>query len=327
MTNTDFCKFTSIESFAHVWKSFSLRFETPTAHLGRKIKLHGTNAGARIAPDGAVTAQSKSRDITPEKDNAGFAKWLHENAEAFSKMRKGQTLTIFGEWAGLGIQKKDAVTTLKEKYFFVFSAQLGDYMVTNPRVIETMVPDLDNLLVIPWDTNAGGGALTFNIDFGDVDKARVFTEMASADAEAVGERDPLIASIFEIEGPGEGHVYMPLDSLMRDDFSRLTFKVKAESHRVKQTEKAASVKVEIPEDVQDFVKKFVTDARGEQAVAEACDGLYEKRFMSLYMKWMGQDIKKESEVELAEMGKVWKDVTAPLNANVARWYLQKCEAI
>ncbi len=326
MTDTDFCKFPSIESFAHVWKRFSLRFDTPTVRLGRKIKLHGTNGGVRVAPDGAVAAQSKSRDITSEKDNAGFAKWVETNVSAFAAVAKGQTITIFGEWAGLGIQRKDVVTTLKAKYFFVFSVQLGDYMITNPRVIEMMVPDLDNLLIIPWDAS-GGSDLMFTIDFGDIEAAREFTDMASVDAEKVGELDPFIASVFEVEGSGEGHVYMPIDSLMRDEFSELTFKVKAESHRVKQTEKAASVKVEIPEDVQDFVKKFVTDARGEQAVAEACGGLYEKRFMSKYMKWMGQDIKKESEVELAEMGKAWKDVSAPLNANVARWYLQKCEAI
>lgn len=326
MANTDFCKFTSIESFAHVWKSFSLRFETPTVRLGRKVKLHGTNGGVRIAPDGAVAAQSKSRDITSEKDNAGFARWVEANAPSFAANTKGQTVTIFGEWAGLGIQKRDVVTTLKAKFFFVFSVQLGDYMITNPRVIETMVPDLDNLLVIPWDTTDGEADI-FTIDFGDIEAAREFTDKASADAEAVGARDPLIASIFDIEGPGEGHVYMPVDSLARNDFAALTFKVKAESHRVKQTEKAASVKVEIPEDVQDFVKKFVTDARGEQAVAEACEGLFEKRHMSAYMKWMGQDIKKESEVELAAMGKVWKDVSAPVNANIARWYLTRCEAI
>ncbi len=328
MFDEGFCKFTSIESLAHVWKYHSMRFETPTVRYGRKIKLHGTNGGVRIESDGAigdpitVIAQSRSRSITVEKDNAGFAKWVGENMDAFARSVRGQPVTIFGEWAGLGIQRAHAVTMLKDKFFFVFAAQLGDYMITSPKVLEDLVPDLDNLLVLPWVDDA-----VYTIDFGDADAARVFAEMASADAESVGELDPFIEEIFGIAAPGEGHVYMPINSMLRDDFSSVTFKVKAAKDRVKNTEKGATIKMEIPENVQAFVKAFVTDARGEQAVTEACGGVYEKRFMSKYMKWMGQDIKKESVAELADMDMKWKDVTSPLNANVARWYLKRCEVI
>lgn len=50
-----------------------------------------------------VGAQSRTRLVTPEKDNFGFAAWVHENAEEL-------VLTLgpghhFGEWWGKGIQR------------------------------------------------------------------------------------------------------------------------------------------------------------------------------------------------------------------------------
>lgn len=41
--------------------------------------------GATVTPDGsAVWAQSRTRIITPENDNHGFARWVHENCESLS---------------------------------------------------------------------------------------------------------------------------------------------------------------------------------------------------------------------------------------------------
>lgn len=50
-----------------------------------------------------IGAQSRNRLITPEKDNAGFARWVFDNAAELVK-----TLGLgrhFGEWWGLGIQR------------------------------------------------------------------------------------------------------------------------------------------------------------------------------------------------------------------------------
>ena len=45
----------------------------PVIKYRPKIKLHGTNAGIRIESSGAVTAQSRTRDLTPFSDNYKFA--------------------------------------------------------------------------------------------------------------------------------------------------------------------------------------------------------------------------------------------------------------
>lgn len=50
-----------------------------------------------------VGAQSRNRMITPEVDNAGFAKWVEANADSLVKLLGPGV--HFGEWWGQGIQR------------------------------------------------------------------------------------------------------------------------------------------------------------------------------------------------------------------------------
>lgn len=75
--------------------------------LNREIviteKIDGTNAAVGVLEDGTVYAQSRSRIITPEQDNFGFARWVGQNSEVLANLL-GPGLH-FGEWWGLGIQR------------------------------------------------------------------------------------------------------------------------------------------------------------------------------------------------------------------------------
>lgn len=66
-------------------------------------KLDGTNACVIVGPEGQVHAQSRSRLITPEADNYGFATWVRANEEELRKLGRGHH---YGEWYGAGIQRK-----------------------------------------------------------------------------------------------------------------------------------------------------------------------------------------------------------------------------
>jgi hypothetical protein len=101
-------------------------------------KLDGTNAAIHIstvthdthwdfppdsysvAVDGTryvLTAQSRSRVITPGKgkDNFGFAGWVYENAEGL--VRALGTGVHFGEWWGSGIQRGYGLTDRRFSLF------------------------------------------------------------------------------------------------------------------------------------------------------------------------------------------------------------------
>jgi hypothetical protein len=78
-------------------------------------KIDGTNACIYIGEDGEFLVGSRTRWITPEDDNYGFAKWAYANKEELMKLGPGQH---FGEWWGQGIQRKYGLT---EKRFSLFN--------------------------------------------------------------------------------------------------------------------------------------------------------------------------------------------------------------
>lgn len=105
---------------------------TKIARLRRDIviteKLDGTNASILIdAASGdprIMGVGSRTRWITPEDDNYGFARWVKANNDELLKLGDGQH---FGEWWGGGIQRKYG---LSEKRFSLFNT----YRWSDPEV-------------------------------------------------------------------------------------------------------------------------------------------------------------------------------------------------
>lgn len=75
--------------------------------LSREIivteKIDGTNAQVHITEAGDFYVGSRTRWITPESDNFGFAAWAYANREELMQLGPG---SHFGEWWGAGIQRR-----------------------------------------------------------------------------------------------------------------------------------------------------------------------------------------------------------------------------
>lgn len=71
-------------------------------HITITEKLNGTNACVIIKENKVVGVQSRTRLITPETDNYGFAQWVYDNKNALEQLGDGYH---YGEWYGEGIQK------------------------------------------------------------------------------------------------------------------------------------------------------------------------------------------------------------------------------
>ena len=78
-------------------------------------KIDGTNASVRVYPDGTVRAGSRTRWITPENDNFGFAAWVRDHSDELRGLGEGHH---FGEWWGHGIQRNYG---LQERRFSLFN--------------------------------------------------------------------------------------------------------------------------------------------------------------------------------------------------------------
>ena len=90
------------------------------ARLSREVvvteKIDGTNASIFIGEDGTFLTGSRTRWITVDADNYGFAKWAHDHRDELMTLGPGQH---FGEWWGSGIQRNYAQTRKRFSLFNV----------------------------------------------------------------------------------------------------------------------------------------------------------------------------------------------------------------
>lgn len=91
-------------------------------------KIDGTNASVYIPEtpgeiEGPFLVGSRTRWITPEADNYGFARWAHEHADVILQLGPG---LHFGEWWG---QKINRGYGLKEKRFSLFNTTRWEGLV------------------------------------------------------------------------------------------------------------------------------------------------------------------------------------------------------
>ena len=112
-------------------------------------KIDGTNASIHVLEDGQVLAASRTRWITPEADNFGFARWVHEHEE---ELRVGLGIgSHFGEWWGSGIQRGYG---LKEKRFSLFNTARWSDPAVRPACCH-VVPVLHDTVVIQASLDSG----------------------------------------------------------------------------------------------------------------------------------------------------------------------------
>lgn len=94
---------------------------TKIARLSRQCtiteKIDGTNAQIKITEEGQFLIGSRSRWITPQDDNHGFAAWATENKEELMQLGVG---SHFGEWWGKGVQRS---YNKKENIFSLFNTK------------------------------------------------------------------------------------------------------------------------------------------------------------------------------------------------------------
>lgn len=131
------------------------------ARLSRDIiiteKLDGTNAQILIEPNGTIFAASRTRYVTPESDNYGFAGWVQRNAEDLLNLGIGRH---FGEWYGNGINRNYG---LKEKRFALFNT-----LRWADKAIPTCCELAPVLYTGPFDTKVIDIALHNLAQFGSV---------------------------------------------------------------------------------------------------------------------------------------------------------------
>jgi hypothetical protein len=302
-----------------------LRGNTSVAYKA-KIKLHGTNAAVRCFDETKVVAQSRSKDITPEDDNAGFAKWVAENEPRFRRL-SDRNIVIYGEWCGKGIQKGVAIAQV-DRLFAVFAARVleTDQLIIEPEDLKAMVQGIPGVHVLPWL----GKDLTFFAHWGEGDEA--LQTMISGVNDVVAEVehvDPWVKENFGVEGTGEGIVCYPVskEHLGFENFTYLCFKAKGEKHKNVATAKPAQLNAEAAASVEAFAELVVTEARllqGAQTVQlRDSSDLYDMKRVGVFIQWVLADVEKETQDELEASGLTFKQVSKAVTDRARKWFIEK----
>lgn len=126
-------------------------------------KIDGTNAQIWIGSNGEFKVGSRTRWITPDKDNMGFARWAYANKDELIRLLgEGKH---YGEWWGQGIQRNYGMTT---KVFSLFNTSRWDAKV----FFETTKINID---VVP---------VLYSGPFNTVEFDRVLTELKITGSQA-----------------------------------------------------------------------------------------------------------------------------------------------
>lgn len=296
-----------------------------------KIKLDGTNAGVRFRHGRVEAFQSRTQDITPEFDNAGFARWASSVAWPLITYHPDLPVTVLhGEWAGKGIQKGTSVSEVPDKRFFVFAVEFcsddineasGDWNVrileTEPEVLTDMVEGIEGVHVLPWHSDE------MTVNFNDRTEVETFAAKVNEMVAEVEECDPYVKATFGVEGVGEGVVLYPVRLAGgRKLWSTFAFKAKGEKHRVKKAKVAAEIDPEIMASIDAFVAAFVTEQRCEQGLGSITNGEpLDSKHIGPFIGWVCKDVKKESTVELEVSGLDWADVQPHVTMATRKWIM------
>jgi hypothetical protein len=214
----------SIEQFRHVVSEIRQYVEFDQKYMGGglmqdiqypvitasgTVKIHGTNASVKY--DGSnLIVQSRNKVITPDNDNCGFAAYVESNRDKFIELMeytykaqkqfyyKVSSVTVFGEWAGKGIQKGTAINSLDKKWY-VFLIKIDtnyrpiwkSWDVSNISHYDVLIPLYD---IVHW---------IVKLDFND--PAKTLAELNEILAEV--ENECPIAKHYGVSGVGEGLVF------------------------------------------------------------------------------------------------------------------------
>jgi|15BtaG_2_1085339.scaffolds.fasta_scaffold00070_18 hypothetical protein len=281
------------------------------------VKLDGTNAAVIVHPWGRVTYQSRSRAITPEDDNHGFARAMRDEVgEAYlarylcsmigisDPSQLATPAAFFGEWFGPGVQRGSTHSKLRSKYFVVFAcrpiAALPETVDPDPTVVFPggMVRTIQQVSA-PWELEANIETLDSVVP--EIDRIR----------DEVSERDPAAYSLEGLQGPGEGVVWDVIDA---QGFSLGRFK-----HKGAKPGKSDKKPTKTYGTENAFVMEHFTEHRLRSGL-ERLSAPYRITQTGAYVKAAVPDFLVEVEAELQEAGLKPVDIKKAASKYAADWF-------
>ena len=302
----------------------------PILRFQGTVKLHGTNAAIVYQKGFGFRCQSRNTIITPDKDNAGFARYIYPFAQEFlgrqilpssSQIKRHydrrSSIVIYGEWCGSNIQRNVAICGCL-KMFVIFKVRIGDAeppLWLDPKQwLNVWWPEKRVFNIYEFPTYA------VDIDFNQPELAR---DRLIEITEEV-ERQCPVGAYFNQKGIGEGVVWTE----WAQTSGLLTFKVKGKEHAVI---KAVRI-VEIEAEKFDALDAFVTYACTENRMRQALDYLREQQLdievenLDEFLDWLIADISKEEGQTISKSNLNSKNIANAVKKTAGVWFYNQLSA-
>jgi len=275
-------------------------------------KMHGTNASVVRYPDGRLAVQSRTREITPESDNAGFAAWIQSLGAEFwadALPASADPIAVFGEWIGAGINRGAGVCLLPTRTWVLFACRAGGGWANIPSKLK-------------FPRASDFATYEIEIDFSNPAASQNALRELTAEVEAAC---PVASSLGD-GGTGEGIVWTCVTPGWES--SDYWFKVKGDKHSVSKVKTLREVDDAKLNRVAAFVAGVVTEARLEQGlqVLRESGKAIDERATGDFLRWVVHDILEEHAGDLAEYGLTPKDIGKPISMRARRWWFATLEA-
>ncbi len=345
--------FPSIEAYRNVVKEVTLNstyvgkneegyplydesIRKPTLIFTGTVKLHGTNAAVCYNNVDGFWAQSREHIITPEKDNAGFARFAIEREHNLKgliqtiALEQGinldeNTISIYGEWAGKGIQDTVAISKIN-RGFFIFGIKVSPRAVSVEE--ETgLVSEQPTWLAFDGYSSTSDSVYNIldypvyliEIDFNNPSK---YTDRLNEWTKEVEDECP-VSLAHGVTGLGEGIVFTAFHN-----GKRYAFKSKGEKHSVVNTKTPNAVDPEKLKSIESFVEYAVTEPRLHQAIVEVFkEETPDIKKLGEIIKWVSIDINKEESDTLEASSLTMKEASGAIARKVKEMFLAHLDSL
>lgn len=287
------------------------------------VKVHGTNAAITRVPEPTTEdpcaqryeAQSRTRTLVAPDDNSGFRAWVDSLPRdvldtLFEQFSLDEEVTIFGEWAGRGIQAGVAVAEV-DRFFYIFAVKAGDEWKDPSLAADApehrIFNALDATRFPTWEVD---------IDFAVPERSQNYLVEVTEQVE----KECPVGKALGTTGIGEGVVWVCVDEDRQ--YRGSSFKVKGEKHSVSKVKTLAPVDVERVKTVEEFADKVLTVPRLEQGVSwlrEQGKEVSEKSTGD-YLRWLVGDVLKEERDTMEASGITEREVGKIAGTRGRQWF-------
>jgi len=310
------------------------------------VKLHGTNISIVYTMSNRATPQFQSRNqiITPTKDNIGAVAFLSKAPlrpviDEIMRIYEQEDFTevlIAGEWAGEGIQKGTALSSLP-RFYAIFNIRIDGHWVDLRKYTTVHSPEHRIYNIINFTT------YSIDIDF-QTDISAIIDGMENL-TKAVATKCPVGAELKEdlstlmaaldVSGSkkkklapvstGEGIVWtlVPEPSF---DTTLYNFKTKSErfltaAKAPKEPRVDRSGELAKAKDFADFALAERRYEQGVEYLQEVGKNPKDTKNIGEFIRWVANDVIKEEGWRMEEKGTNEQDVRKVVTDRARAWYL------